>query len=257
MGLRITVPGADFSKSAVAFDAAVKDGLKGLWFFNDTPERSRINLVPGSQPAVLYGSPVQGAGFNRFKGGSDYLDTLIPETVEQTYMMAVRTDAGAEGDADDGVMFVSTYGAPGPNPPGLASFGSAMYKANNVSNALAVSGTRYADDAQTSTTSAGRSLTAIPSSWQLVMGRVRDTRAEVDNFTTPNVAATNFTAPPRSRVPNGATFRIGSGYSAASYLGEAEIAFMAIWNRFISNAERDAMKAQIAPIVSRFLGVTV
>lgn len=63
------MPGADFSASAVGFDAAVDSGLRGLWFFNQWVRASAKNLALGGVDADVLGTPSDQGAFLRFKGG--------------------------------------------------------------------------------------------------------------------------------------------------------------------------------------------
>lgn len=252
MGTSILIPGADFSASAVGFDAAVVSGLKGLWFFNRGVRESRRNLALGGDDAEILGAPSDQGAFLRFKGMQNFFQTDIPDTTEITHIAAVKsTDTMA--DSVHSPMFISNFGS-GSATGFLASTisGASVYSNANPA-AVTLGGSRYTDATQTAVTSGGVPLAATVSGWTLVASRLRADRSQRDNLTAGTSAASNFTN--QARVPGAGNFRIGSSFSA-SWQGNADVAAAVMYNRFITDAELATMAGQIRAVLAH-LGIAV
>lgn len=253
MGTNILVPGADFSASAVGFNAAVESGLRGLWFFNRGVRASAKNLALGGVDAEVFGTPSDQGAFLRFKGGQSFFQTEIEDTEAFTHIVALKSTA-THADPEHSAMFLSNFGS-GSKAGYLASglAGVSMYSNSNP-NSVTLSGSRYTDGTNTAVTSAGTSI-AITSyaNWSLVASRVRADRAQRDNLTTVTAGAVNYTS--QGRVLAAGNFRIGSSYSQ-SWQGECDIGAVAIYDRFISDAELSTMATQMRNVLAH-LSITV
>lgn len=252
MGTNILVPGADFSASAVGFNAAVADGLVGLWFFNRGVRASRKNLALGGIDADVFGTPSDQGAFMRFKGAQNFFQTAIEDTEAFTHIAAVKS-ADTLADSAHSPMFLSNFGS-GSKAGFLASpnSGSGIFSSSSSSN-LTMSASRYTDATNTAVTSLGANIAATVSDWSLVASRTRSDRSQRDNLTTVAAGAGNFTN--QARVLAAGNFRIGSSYSL-SFTGEADVAAIAMYSRYISDAELATMAAQFRGVLAH-IGVTV
>ncbi|MDX0424531.1 hypothetical protein GOC88_16875 [Sinorhizobium medicae] len=252
MGTNILVPGADFSASAVGFNAAVESGLKGLWFFNRGVRASARNLALGGVDAEVFGTPSDQGAFLRFKGGQSFFQTKIEDTEALTHIVALKsTDTMA--DQAHSPMFVSNFGSGSKAGYVASSLAGASIYSNSSPSLATMSGSRYTDGTNTAVTSAGTSIATTFTGWSLVASRVRTDRAQRDNLTTATTAAATFAA--QARVLAAGDFRIGSSYSL-SWQGEADIAAVAMYDRYIDDAELSTMTTQIRNVLAH-LGITV
>ncbi|PLT95002.1 hypothetical protein [Sinorhizobium medicae] len=249
MGTNILVPGADFSASAVGFNAAVESGLQGLWFFNRGVRASAKNLALGGVNAEVLGTPSDQGAFLRFKGGESFFQTAIGDTEELTHIVAVKsTDTMA--DQAHSPMFVSNFGS-GSKAGYVASSLSGASIYSNASTSLAtMSASRYTDGTNTTVTSAGTSIATTLANWSLVASRVRTDRAQRDNLTTAVAAAATFTS--QARVLAAGDFRIGSSYSLP-WQGYADIAAVAMYDRYISDAELTTIGVQMRNVLAHLV----
>lgn len=253
MGTNILVPGADFSASAVGFNAAVASGLQGLWFFNRGVRESRKNLALGGVDAEVFGTPSDQGAFLRFKGAQSFFQTEIEDSEALTHIVALKS-AATMADAANSPMFLSNFGS-GSKAGYLASgnSGASVYSNSSLSS-VSMSGSRYTDGTNSAVTSAGAAISVGAfTSWNLVASRIRADRAQRDNLTTVSATATNYTS--QARVLAAGDFRIGSSYSL-SWQGECDIAAVAMYNRYIDDTELSTMATQIRNVLA-YIGITV
>lgn len=249
MGLRLTVPGADFEDRAIGFTPAVPDGLQGLFFLNGSIEKAARNLVVGRSPASVAGAPVVGAGVVRMRSSVDFLQTDIPETAAMT-VIAVAACPDTMADDLHRPMYVSNFGS---QPTGSTpSFGAGLYV--SAVNRVQMAATRFNNAEGTGSTSGSSGSTAQnPATLSFLCGRTRNDRTGMSNLTQALSTASDYTYP---RYLSRGTMRIGSSYSPA-FQGLSDIGFVAVYDRFISDAERDAMYAQIKSYFSRRFDLTI
>lgn len=252
MGTNILVPDADFSASAVGFDAAVASGLQGLWFFNRGVRESRKNLALGGADAEVFGTPSDQGSFIRFKGAQSFFQTQVSDTEGLTHIVAVKS-ADTAADFLHSPMFVSNFGS-GSAEGYLASptSGASIYS-NESTSALTMSGSRYTDGTQTDITSRGIAIAiSALSSWTLVASRTSPGRAQQDNFTAVTATGANLTT---GRVLAAGDFRIGSSFNAA-FQGEADVAAVVMYDRYITDTELQTMAGQLRNVLGH-IGIAV
>lgn len=246
----IMVYEGDASALSIGFDAAVSNGLRGLWFFNRGME-SRRNLAVGGVDAVVSGAPAVQGGYLRFTGNASYFQTDVSDSEALTIIMAGRsTDTMA--DPAHSPMFVSNFGSGAVGGGNAGTAGVSVYSASDPT-VIKSAASRYTDATASAVTSASRDIAATLSAWNLIATRTRNDRTQADNLTTGASAANNYTT--QARVVGAGKLRIGSSFSSA-YTGLADVAFTAIYNRYISDAEVDAMSAQVKAAL-QYLGITV
>ncbi|WP_085044339.1 hypothetical protein [Ensifer aridi] len=253
MGTNILVPDADFSASAVGFNAAVDAGLKGLWFFNRGVRASAKNLALGGVDAEIFGTPSDQGAFLRFKGGQSFFQTAIGDTEAFTHIVALKT-ADTLADQEHSPMFVSNFGS-GSKSGYVASgtSGASMYTNANPT-LLTCSASRYTDGTNTVVTSAGRNITNPGfATWRMFASRARSDRTQADNLTNSDAQASNYTS--QARVLAAGNFRVGSSYSLA-WTGECDIAAVAMYDRYITDGELATIGGQMRNVLAH-LGITV
>lgn len=253
MGTNILVPGADFSASAVGFNAAVESGLKGLWFFNRGVRASAKNLALGGVDAEVFGTPSDQGAFLRFKGGQSFFQTQVEDTEGLTHIIAAKSPA-TMADPANSPMFISNFGS-GSKAGFLASglSGASIYY-NSSATTVTMSGSRYTDGTNTAVTSTGTGLAvSAASNWNLLANRVRADRAQRDDLTAVTANAANFTS--QGRVLAAGDFRIGSSYSPG-WQGEADVAAVAMYDRFINDAELATIGGQLRNALAH-IGIAV
>lgn len=248
MGLRITVPRVDFESRAIGWTPAVPEGLQGLFFLNGTLEKAARNLVVGRASAAVIGSPVVGAGTVRMKGLANFLQTDIPEPTAFTILTVGACPDTMADDAHRGV-FVSNFGSPPSGTP--SAYGISMHV--QTATRVVQTATRFTDAGSTTTTSGSNGSTVQnPANLSFMCGRARDDRTEMNNLTQALNTAANY---PYPRYLSQGALRIGSAYS--TFQGLSDIGFVAIYDRFITDAERDAMYAQVKAYFSLGFGLAI
>lgn len=249
-GLKIVVPNADFEASAVGFAAVAADKLEGLYFLNGSPERAARNLAKVNRQAAVIGSPVVNNGFLQFKGATNYLQTDVEETKEFTMIAVAKTPSTLADDANR-PMYISNNGSP-VAPGYIGTFGSALYPSSPTD--IRQTGSRTTTDG-TTPTSGGTTIAnyTYHNQWSFLVGRIRENEQRLDDKTH---GLSNAQATAGARQLASGRFRIGSGFSTA-FAGLADMAFVAIYSKFITDAERDALYNQIRPYLSRKFGINV
>jgi len=254
MTTRITIAGADFSANAVGFIPPVADGLAGWFYLGDTiaeTQRDRAGIADG----VLVGSPTINAGYVSFNGYSSgqRMQTSIVETANITLLTVARSsDAFSSGATKP--MFVTNYGA----DPGHSNLliGASIYVDGGTPPAALV---RLGGGQDNNGTVQGQVNTVLTTAdatiWNFYAGSLAATSS--DTAATGNArklynstTAQTGTSSNYPRVPHTVnTFRVGAAYNA-NFSGFCDIAFAAIYNRVLSDAEVEtiyqAVKTRLA-----------
>lgn len=254
MTTRITIAGADFSANAVGFIPPVADGLLGWFYLGGTiaeTQRDRAGIADG----VLAGNPTISAGYVTFSGYSSgqRMQTSIVETANITLLTVARSsDAFAAGATKP--MFLSNYGA----DPGNSNLliGASLYVEGGTPPAMLV---RMGGGQNNNGTIQGQVNTNITTAdgtgWNFYAGSMAATSSntaatgnarKLYNSTTDQ----SHTTSNYPRVPHTVnTFRVGAAYNA-NFSGFCDVAFAAIYNRVLSDAEVEtiyqAVKARLA-----------
>ncbi|MBC3496761.1 hypothetical protein HU764_008710 [Pseudomonas sp. SWRI100] len=216
-------------------------GLEG-WFTLDTDARRfGFNRAPGKPDATIVGAPSAFAGYGRFKGNVNYLQTQIADSDEMTLIVVGKATnplvAGVDSVFLAGAHLgpVSTPGftgnASGVNlyldHPTLFKGSGSRDSGAGTANASAVSGTATATNAW-----AIRSIRAKSAAATLLM----------DHTAGVKVTGTDLNA----RVLTSNKYRIGS--ATAGFTGDSDISFVAIHSAYLTDSE---LEAQIVPIRKR------
>jgi len=240
MSTILTRKGADYSLNARAFVPPVTIGLIGWWYLGslgaDTPDqalaRTTKNLAPGSTYVLsVAGNPTISSGYVT-TGPTDYFTSTIPETDDFTVMGLVLPVVAS------GFLF----GYPG--PVGGAGHDTGVF--SNVSTATTVQsyvsrdtggGTAAQYNTGTLTLGAGYTTHRIISYKMInstLVTNLRDLTGGTSNAAAP-------ATPPRLR--EGRIFRLGGRTTSP---GTTRMAFAAVYNRSLSNAEEDSIRTFVA-----------
>lgn len=234
MGALLTVKGADFSASAIAFVPPVVEGLEYWNYFGDGAKSGR-NLVLGKPSATVVGAPVASGTFLSTSAGN-FVETGLLDQSEVTIITAGRgpnlVNASTWG------MLVASY-AGADNPGSALTF---LQSSQVLLGVLAGRSNGSGGVTQTQTNSTGNSDKAA---WGFMEARIGATRQSVRDWTR-NVGGQ--TTPASARVPNGRPYRIGSNTGAAQ--GALDFAFVAIYSRVLSDAEMDTIYQRVKAYLS-------
>lgn len=228
MGVAITTDGAITPTRFVI--ANVDRGLE-LWHeFDTSVSNFNLNKAPGKPNSVIIGSPVAYPSHARFKGLSNFIQTMVGDTDEVTIIVVARSVLLPTGNADGSILVGGYTGTS--VTPGItgSAAGANIYLANPTS----ATGSASRNDGAGVATAAGVSGNGIiPTGWA-----IRSVRAKTGSPTilTDHTAGLSFTgASILQRALNGNKYRIGSGTS--SFTGECDISMAAIFSAYHSDAE--------------------
>lgn len=233
----------------------VPRGLEGWFTFDTDASRFSRNRAIGKADAKIVGTPVAFAGYGRFKGLTNFIQTEIGETDEQTLIVVGRAvspipeGSSTVGDANTPFYLGNYRGSS--ITPGVSgvSYGTSLY---HVAPATLTGGASR-NNGSNAATSSVRSLSGeVPTDWAIRVLRAKSgALLDVRNVTKgTSVAGTDSQA----RVLTDAKFRIGSGTQA--FGAEVDISFAGIHSVFLTDAE---LAAQVTVIRTRMarLGITV
>lgn len=233
----------DVEDTATEFMLPVMDGMEAIHFCNGSVAKAARNYAPGKPNAVIKGAPVAHADYITFQGNVNYLETRTQESAAQTVYCISR----AIGDlltSSTQSMAVSTFTRPAAAGGG-ATFGVALSYldpgSGPILQAIGSRGTSTSDDINGSI---GLAI-PTPTNWRLGAALIKNatTKNEVHNLTTNEKAISSAANTPR--FPSSGFFRIGSSYSTAAFLGEIDIAFVAIASVAHAEAQMQANAAAL------------
>ncbi|MDF2793566.1 MAG: hypothetical protein K0S85_1319 [Pseudomonas orientalis] len=233
----------------------VNRGLEGFFTFDTDASRFSRNRAIDKADAVVIGAPVAFPGYGRFKGLTNYIQTSISETDEQTIIVvgravaAIPAGASAGGDATTPFYVGNYQGASAtPGVPGSA-FGASLY---HVAPAT-MTGIATRNNGSGAGTSAAVSLSGeTPTDWSIRVLRTRSgAPTEVRNVTK-GISLSGGNS--NTRVLTDTKFRIGSATSG--FAAEVDISFVGIHSVYLTDAELAAQVAAIRKRMAR-LGISV
>lgn len=226
----------------------VDRGLE-LWHeFDTSVSNFNINKAPGKSNSVVMGSPIAFASHARFKGGLNFIQTMMGDSDEITFIVVARSVLLPTGNAD-GAILVGGYTGTSVTPgiTGQAA-GANIYLANPTS----ATGSASRNDGSGVAAAAGVSGNGIvPTSWA-----IRSVRAKTGEFTvlTDHTAGVSFTGNTKlQRALNGNKYRIGSGTSG--FAGECDVSMVAGFSAYHSPEEIQANVDMVRERLSR-LGIS-
>lgn len=112
MGVQVVAKGVDAEQYATEYAAPVRRGLEAVFFLNTNMEKCARNYAPGKPQGRVIGAPVVSNGYASLKGGVNYIETSVLESVEATFFVIARQVADASNPTGI-AMFCGNY-ATGP-----------------------------------------------------------------------------------------------------------------------------------------------
>lgn len=213
--------------------ANVDRGLEGWFEFDTSVSNFNLNKAPNKPNAVIIGSPVAYSSHGRFKGLTNFIQTMIGD-IDEVTLIAVGRSVVLPTNNNDGAILVGGFTGTSVTP-GIAgsSVGANIYLAHPAS----ATGSAARNDGAGVATSAGASGAAtLPTNWAI---RSMRARTGAPTVLTDHTLGMTFTgASSLQRALNANKYRIGSGTSAFS--GECDISMVAIFSAFHSEAEIQA-----------------
>jgi hypothetical protein len=231
---------------------AVTRGLEGWFTFDTESRRFTFNRSMGKPDAAVSGTPVAYPTHGRFKGLSNFLETQIAETVNQTIVIvckaAAAIPAGSAGGGDANTpFFVGNYLGPAVDATG-SSFGVNLFCTSQ--NILIGSAAR--SNGSGGATSSQVALNAeVATDWGIRCVRATPAETVVFNLTK---GIKTVAALPTARVLATTKVRIGS--ATTSFAGEADISAVAIYSEALTDAEIALVASAMRKRMAR-LGIAV
>lgn len=222
MGLRLTVPNADFSGAAIGFSPPVTTGLL-YWNYFTAGNIARNLAVGQGAPGVFNGTPAQGSGYATFSG-TEYVDTGIADMAEETMLLVARWGGSLSNNSAMG-----DFGASALN--GTRSTGAGMIFTTNSGLSVVTQTTGRYHVSDDTTSSDTESITTSASVFSFWSGTANDSATSFQNWTT-NQSAGGAKSDPRD--PSTRTIRIGSGNNLTT---SCDVAFAAVYSGVLSPAQ--------------------
>jgi hypothetical protein len=248
MGIKITSPGS-LAPWYTKVIPPVTRSLEGWFCFDTALERIGFNRAPGKSNAKVIGLPVVSTNSARFKGGSNFLETVIPESEKFTYIVAGKTVGPLGGTGSlTSAPYIGNYGGSpiGPYP----SSGTLLYHTSDIT-LTALAWRENADG--TAPTSGTATLNDTPTAWgirSMVSNGALGTK--VTNHTTGLTANQPIGTP---RLQSSSPIRIGGVYGT-NMRGETDISHVAVFSAALTDDEVGQVVAVMRKRMAR-LGIVV
>jgi ribosomal protein L24 len=228
----------------------VTRGLEAWFTFDTDAARFTFNRAMGKPNAILVGAPVAYPTHGRFKGLSNYLQTPIAETDEQTIFAVYKCVLTPTNDATSGYVVGNfrgksrTPGREGQDSSGVTLYAPASGLVGKVSRHNGAGAVAFDDILGTGMTPA--------TSWSLRAIRTKSGQvSKVFDFTA-GVSIEGVTTAARDLADT--KLRIGSGTAFIS--GECDISSVAIYSSYLTDDEIAQVAAVMRKRMTR-LGVAV
>jgi hypothetical protein len=239
MGLKLISPGS-LAPWYTKVIPPVTRSLEGWFCFDTAMERIGFNRAPGKANAKIVGAPIVSANSARFKGGVNFLETVIQETEKFTHIVVGKAAGplGGSGVATS-APYIGNYGGV---PIGVyPSSGNLLYHLTDTTlTALA-----WRENAEgTGATSGTATMNDTPTAWairSIVSNGALGTK--VTNHTTGQTGNQPIATP---RLLSSSPLRIGAVYGT-NMRGETDISFVATY----SDALTDAEIALLLPVIRK------
>jgi hypothetical protein len=248
MGLKLISPGA-LAPWYTKTIAPVTGSLEAWFCFDTALERIGFNRAPGKGNAKIVGSPTVFPTHARFKGGANYLETLVAESASFTILVVGKVPGLLGGTGTPtAAPYVGNYAGQSASP--LGAGGACIYHTTDTT--MTGSAWRVNTDG-TGTTSSQANANDAPTSWGLRVLRCDGANGtKISNLTT-GVSSVQSLATPR--VLSVQPLRIGGVYGT-TFLGETDISHVAIYSRALSDDEIALVAAAMRKRMLRF-GIVV
>ena len=227
---------------ATKFIPVVSTGLVAWDYLFDNANKATRNLLDFTSLGSAVGSPTidkNGATFDGMNG--KYIQTTIAEKKDFT-VLAVITSNDTLDSATTRPYFLTTLGGTAISNPARSSVGSSLFAGG--SNTINFSSARYNNTTSTAN-SAIKSVAINYAKWNFVVGRAGDTYAHLWNLTD-NV---NSGSPELANLPRDLStgkYKLGKRTTTnLSAEGKSNLAFFAIYDRILSDAEVQKIYEQV------------
>lgn len=248
MGLKLISPGA-LAPWYTKIIAPVTDSLEGWFCFDTALERIGFNRAPGKGNARIIGNPTVYSTHARFKGGANFLETLVSEPEKFTVLVVGKVPGLLGGTGTPtAAPYIGTQAGESSSP--LGPGGMALYHITDTT----FTGTAWRVTADgTGTTSSQANANDTPTTWGLRALRCDGVNGtKLINLTT-GISSIQPLATPRVRSTQ--PLRIGGVYGT-TFLGETDISHVVIYSRALSDDELALVAAAMRKRMLR-LGITV
>jgi hypothetical protein len=243
----IQVPtGNDFSALGLGMLLPITTGLDGWWFPGTDAASSITNRKIGGTAATVVGTPTYSSGFATFTGQSNYLQTQATETATGTILAVGRRPPGAPAyDNTDPLRSVLI----GNSASGL---GSLLFTRSGA--AITTTDINYQTTWTVSASPAVRATSTGSTStnfnnWGFFAGVVDDTAKTRTAYNKTTGLSNTASETGNTRAPVATKFRIGS--SAATYAGQTDVAFAAVYSVALTSGQIDTIYAFVKSYLSR------
>lgn len=223
-GIQLVVPGVAFENNNVGFIPPVADGLEYMNLFVNGSNPTR-NLAPGKPSAVSVGDPLISSNALISTVGLKYLQTSVPESSQQTYMVVAAPDIDFVGSQ----QLISNFG----NSRGftLRFLSSVAGVYNNSLYSLTSGGAEESSRLQ------------IFNGARIIVAR-RNFGVEQEMQDAGGAAENDLTG--LTPTLGDVDIRIGSSNTATAFDNETPIYAAAIWSRAITDVEVQVMFEYLA-----------
>lgn len=249
--------------TAAEFGAAVRSGLQFLAIPQGSVERTCVNLAPGKPIAdgVPSGAPtmVEGASAIEFTTGSNTIQLAVPDYMDMTIYMGVKTSATLTGTD------IPYYLASGVAPPLLEdttanTFGTIL-RSSAVGNIRIGAGfTVDLVDGTADDQSVTDVIAATNTDWTFFVAKVYSSGGSkgvsIQNLTTAGSVVTE-SAGSLIRYPTRAPFVWGGGYAPLSSVGVSRHCWLSIHNITTSTDQDADVYAQVKARQLNMFGRTI
>lgn len=248
MGLKLTSPGALAPWYTKVIPPVIRN-LEGWFCFDTALERIGFNRAPGKGNAKLVGNPTVFGTHARFKGGANYLETLIAESVKFTVLVVGKTPGPLGGTGTPtAAPYVGNYAGASSNP--LGSGGMCLY--HQTDTTLGGQAWRV-NSTGDGTTSSQATANDTSSAWGLRVLRSDGVNGtKVMNLTT-GISSNQPLA--TTRITATSPLRIGGVYGT-TFLGETDISHVVVFSDALTDDEINQVAAVMRRRMAR-LGILV
>ncbi|GGC90223.1 hypothetical protein [Chelatococcus reniformis] len=237
MGGVLTVDQASYLPNARAFRAPVEDGLLALGFPGGGADQTVRNLARGGlADGAIVGTPTFSPFWASFDGPNSALELPQVDLAVASYAVAARSTTANTSQSSQPI-FMGTFNGSG------AAAGSTLY----VTSTTVIRGNAATTDGST-TQGHTIDVAATPGNWNFLGFDFDNAAQAIRNMTTGAKTSGNHAGGFNARVTNGKNIRVGAGY--ASFAGDCDVFFYALYNRRLSDNEWAALYSRIKAIAA-------
>jgi len=235
MAVIFPISDADFDALPVQFRLGVSDGLVAMGFPNRSSAKVARNLADGSDMTIL-GSPTVNSTYSAFSAGTSYIDSGAADTAAVSVLVACKTpETGISAPIRPSYLGNQSSGQASLDDSARLSTGIQLYALSSTQMVWSTCRITGPGTGSTAVTTSNWIL-SVPdvSSWAFYSARSDDTRQNLKDITR-GLAKTDAVLSGRTRLRSPGNYRVGS--AANSNEGVGHIAFWAVFNRYITDAE--------------------